>query len=622
MHIRRLIIPLIAMLVAASVAVADPQSPPGGVDTYNAVPTDLYIAPNNSSGIAIPSGAIDLVPGIATSTAVASSTAAIPTGAPTPAADDITNLMGCAGVGQGEYTNSIYNMPETTDKFKQDVDSTFAKNLVIMNYVMPQTAALFDQLNNYGNQRYTQFQKGCNVSSIKQDTKNQYLNTCVAEQLPLRRTIITTNLTGNFALKEPQLSAEAYAQAWEICSNQYVSNTTAVATRTKALTDFATQTRALENVTNAIQPLLCKSTGKNSDNSDAGCWQTLLIPQVRLCLDDTLGCTDSKGYSVNDPLLTMPRLFDTFRYIMDDTVIARRVNNFNQTVSYLSIPNTIQRSVAIDASLELSAVTLNRNGTSGSGQGTSISGNPSTDSPDVNVSEFQFSYLNCKQADILNPLKWYAQLLNTQHAKTTNSQQTTGATPASAATQNISVSILAQSDYKKVLDQLKLTDASDAQKQALLSLSWTSLGCTANQSVPIFDPMITASLNTQCTPDDRYAFYTMAGYDVSLTATRDIYRYLAMRLKQVYTQLLINAVTPAGASPTAVTGSTGAATTPAGPTISPEINRRLATVVKEVMIPYVESQVDRLNDQANTRGEFAKRVRQIYASKTGCIGGE
>ena len=58
------------------------------------------------------------------------------------------------------------------------------------------------------------------------------------------------------------------------------------------------------------------------------------------------------------------------------------------------------------------------------------------------------------------------------------------------------------------------------------------------------------------------------------------------------------------------------------PTISPELNNRLARVVKEVMIPEIESQIERLNDLTNTRGQFAQRVQQIYATKNGCIYGK
>ncbi len=593
MHIRSLtFIPLtmaMAMLVVTNQTHAD--NPSQGA--YDTIPTDLYTSPNNG---ALPSGQINVVPGMAETTAVSKEKASVPA--------DNSNLLGCGGVGQGEYTSGLYNMPETFAKFQQDVDSLLSRQMLVMNYSMPQTAALFDQLNNFGNQRYQSFQQGCNLDSLKQDAKKQYLDACVTKLTPDRKTKITALMTGDTAPKEPLLSSMAYAQAWEICSNQYVSDTAAATMRKDMNTQFANQVRMVENVTNALTPLLCPVNGTDTDTQ--GCWQTLLIPQVRLCLDSSLGCTDSNGYKVNPPLLTMSRYFDTMRFIMDEIVIARHVIDLNQQLTKNNVDGSTQKLAASEATLSLSNATYQRLGSAGGASSTVLMGYPVNEKlvPDLSVRDFQLNYLNCKDPDLTTPLKEYARKLTSRL-----SDRKSGAV-------TITPLILEADDYDKPLEKLGLTDASEEQIKALKSLSWASLGCTANQQIPMFDPNIMASLQNQCMPEDRYAYYAMAGNDVALTATRDVYRYLNQQLKQVYTRLLTESVVQK-----TETSTSADSTVSSDPVISPELNARLARVVKEVMIPEIETQIERLNDLTVTRGEFAQRVQQIYATKSGCIYG-
>lgn len=136
----------------------------GGSSAY--VPptsTDVYISPE-LSGFGQPLGQVNVVPGIeGMTTSVSATPAAIPT--------DNRNLLGCGGIGQGEFTSAVYNMPESFGKFQTDVNSLLARQILSLNYVMPQSAALFDQLNNYGNQRYQIFQNGCDLDSLKKMQK-------------------------------------------------------------------------------------------------------------------------------------------------------------------------------------------------------------------------------------------------------------------------------------------------------------------------------------------------------------------------------------------------------------------------------------------------------------------
>lgn len=599
----RLIPPVLTLIAMFAVAGAV-QAQEGGSDASTGgtqlIPADLYISVDGN-GFAVPGGQINIVPG-KTLPVVSSATAPVP--------EDTTNLLGCTGIGQGEYTSGIYNMPESFGKFQQDANSLLSKQLLTMNFALPQTAALFDQLNNYGNQRYQTFQQGCSVDLLKQDAKKQYLNACVAKLTPDRVTSIRQVLAGqNPPPKDEMVNAMAYAQAWEVCANQYVSDTVALALRKDTNQAFARQVREVENVTNAIKPLLCTAANTGgTGTADNGCWQTLLLPQVRLCLDDSLGCTDPAGYTILEPMVTMPRLFDTLRYIMDEIVISRYVADLNQQIIKLGLDNTVQRLAAAEASLRLSNATLGRASQAAEGEGDTASpvngtlffGYGVNANPPPSVEEFQLSYLNCKDVDPLSPLKEYAKRLNARIQK------------AGGGADKLKVENINLQQYDKVIEKLDIAEADAAGKEALKSLAVVGLGCTVNQVVPLFDPNLTVSLYAQCLPQDRNAFYAMAGYDVSLAATRDVYRYLNLNLKRAYTRLLTQSAVPI--SSTAV----GTADSPS-PTLSPELNARLARVVKEVMIPQVEAQIERLDELNRTRGQFGQRAQQLYTSKVGCM---
>ncbi len=595
--------------------------PAGG--SYTNAPNDLYTSPD-SFGIAIPSGGInpgpshkDYKPGV--------------TSTPADAPANPENMLGCGGVGQGEYTSALFNMPESYGKFQKDVNSILAKQILAMNYIMPQTAALFDQLNNYGDQRYQIFQQGCNLDSLRKSAKDQYLNACVAKIQPDRKKIIQTggNPSGSASQGSPpylqgmsdeQINSWAYAQAWEICSNQYVSDTTAMAMRKEMNENFAKEVRRVENVTKAITPLLCPFNMDGQNEFSKGCWAELLIPQVRVCLDGAFECDSKEGaYTVTEPLLGMQRLFDAMRYVMDEQVMARRVSPYMAKL-YVALPKDTVVQAGREAALSTAYGTLFRMSQGGQGvvSKTQFSSPANVEAVDVSTQAFQLGYLNCKDPDMFMPLRTLRDSVNKEVDRMTTSKKP----------QKPELAEFKRANVTEFVQQMKLMDGDgnelDNSKQegkmaidALGSVMWASLGCSANQTVPLFDPNIVASMTTQCMAPDRYAFYSMAGHDVSLAATRDIYRFLNYRLKQVYSQLLVDARVPK----TVVSGTSAGGSGSTSPTINPELNNRLAVVVKETMIPYVENQLARLDEVQKSRGQFAQRVQQIYANKSGCMYG-
>ncbi|RYG60987.1 MAG: hypothetical protein EON60_05185 [Alphaproteobacteria bacterium] len=495
-----------------------------------------------------------------------------------------------------------------------------AKQILAMNYIMPQTAALFDQLNNYGDQRYQSFQQGCNLDSLRQGAKDQYLKACVAKIQPDRKAMLKNGgaapAAGGAAaatppylkdMTEAQIDSWAYAQAWEVCSNQYVSDTTILTMRKDMNEAFAKEVRRVENVTKAIVPLLCPYEKEGTEDMQEGCWAEMLIPQVRVCLEGSLECEGGENaYKITEPLLSMQRMFDAMRYIMDDAIIARRINPYLAELDKLD-DNLVQRA-GREAALSTSYGTLFRMeaGAAGMTDKTPFS-NPTNVVPvNKSVRGFQLGYLNCKDPDIFLPVKALRDKIDIELK--------TGTKPV--------LNVLALSDYNAFVESMKLTDGDttvlDNSKEAgktmidaVAAVMWSSMGCTANQSVPMFDANIMSSMSTQCSATDRYAFFTMAGYDVSMAATRDVYRYLNYRLKQTYSQLLTDARVPRPISSSVTTS----------PTINLELNNRLAAVVKDTMIPYVDAQLARLEEVQKSRGQFAQRVQQIYANKSGCVYG-
>jgi hypothetical protein len=594
----RIFFSLALALLSTPLLADNPGQDPYGL--YGYPPNDLYTStPGESLGISIPSGAMTLTP----------SKDHQPDGAftTTPAATgDTTNYLGCGGVGQGDYTTALFSMPEVFTKFQTDVNSTLAKQILTMNYSMPQTAALFDTLNTYGNQRYLQFQQGCSLDALKQDAKRQYLTACMTTDLINKRKQYVQQAAqsagssssggSSSAGRGSAVTAMAYAQALEICNMQYATDSDAVNARTQSNKGFADEVRQVENINAAIRPLLCNTKQEGTSTGGNGCWAELLLPQVRMCHDNSLegGCGDGTEYGVREPLLPQVRFFDTLRFIMDDIIVNRRVLPLIQKANVMVGPPA-QRKAANGASIMLSVGGYNRN----AGSDIATTGEVTT-IPDTGIRPFQLSFLNCKDADILTPVKYYMANLNMAISKVAGATQLSLDLPVD--------------DIKKAIARVKVDGMSDDDFTSLEALMPTALGCAANQNVPIFDPNLTASLTLQCGPMDRVAFYSMAGSDVALVATRNVYRYLALRLKQVYGQLISQGLVPV--TPT----TAGTASSSSTGIVSPELNRRLANAVKEIMLPAVEAQIARLDEINQTRGDFAKRVEKIYNTKTGCVG--
>lgn len=599
---------LLALLAFALLpTLAHAQTPPAGGATAAEDPWFYFAEEPNM--FSVPSGMMNIPD--------ASQGRTLPTTAAniTPTDDDLAMFQGCGGVGQSDYTSALFNMPEVFDKFKRDVNSELAKQILTYNYSLPQTAALFDTLNAYGNARYQQFQTACKLDNLKQDAKNQFLAACVKARLPERRTIVTEALRKaqealqNSQNQQPnqneiqapnkinpvnsadQIAAQAYAQAWEICSLQYSNDSQAIALRRTEANKFVVTILGSENVNVAIRNTLCPT--ETSGQAATSCWINLFIPQVRLCHtgDLTGGCQPTTDYGVLEAPLAITAYFDILRFAMYNGVVPKLIEDLQIEISDNgAIAPSILEKAAQTATLNLARVTNN---------------NP-VSATDPTVRAFQTKYLNCKNSDIGFPLRIYRQAINAAMTpEGENAQTPTGVLVTDAVTQ------FRTAEYRTELeDQIRLpASVAQAETDALYQVIEASLGCTANNVIPIFDPQITASLENQCDAEDIDAFYNIASNDVATTATRDLYRFIALRLKQAYARLL----TEKGAGIDQTNATAGLVND------SPELRQRLAAAVKEVMIPAVETQISRLDELEKSRGEFGKRVQKIYSHKSGCV---
>lgn len=562
-----------ALLGMAALVHADPQGP-----TYNPPAGSLYDSPNVSA-FGIPTGLLTI--DLPAQSKFFSPTPAPVTSPLSPVS--ATSLLGCGGVGQGEYTSALFNMPEVFSKFQQDVNSPLAKALLTMNYSLPQTAALFDTLNAYGDQRYDQFQRGCSLDALKQDAKQQYLQACVSEQLPLRIGVIGTQ---NPQVQEPMKSSQAYAQAWEICNNQYVSNTQALAQRVSVSTAFAKEIRSAEYANIAIRTLLCGV----SDTTASGCWQELLLPQVRICNDPALegGCTPD-GYGVEEAPIRMLPLFDTLRLAITEDINRKVVTNLVSQINSQGVPAAMQIAAAKTAVVNITTQPFKAAATN-------------------NLVDFEKRYLNCRSSDLLFPLKKYVDELN--HALNV------GGPVASPTSNQITMPTLPspafQSNTAVLLGTVPATSEAGftADKEEFKQYVPSVVGCVSTQTIPLLDPMIIAQTNIQCSAEDLDAFYAVASYDVATTAIRETYGYLIDRLKTIHARLLVDPTRPQSENTSLDAG---------GKLPSKELNQRLATIVEDLMIPHMQTQLQRLDRINKARGEFGARIKQIYATKTGCV---
>lgn len=504
---------------------------------------------------------------------------------------DLANLQGCGGVDYSTYTGALFNMPQEYTRFQRDLNSLLGKQLLTFNYSLPQTSALFAQLNTMGTERFSQFQRACNVTDLQQKAKNEYLKACLVAEIPRREadlvdkisrqnvaiaaSVPPADLPEGAASPRPERIGQderrrmAYAQAVEVCSLQYSQENNALRTSTNAA--VAVKMRSGELVTNRLRPMLCPASPGLAAGSVSPCWPLLLLPRVRVCAAEELGCGDGSGYyGVRTPVVEVQQVLDAMLTVMLKNVQPNVIDKFNQQLAEKGVE---------DASLNISADSASQK----------INTNPPTKNvfTEKILANFQRN-LNCPTSEMLYPL-------TTNIAELNLILQKSGETP-------ITIGTVDAAAFSGVVSTMNLTAASGFTEDVnqLPRALETALGCTINRAVPMFDPQVTYALN-QCTVKDRYAFYQVSANMAAMQATRELYNFTLSQLRQVSFRLL---------------NQEDDSNFP-----GKELAEKQHAAVREVLIPAMEDALKSLDEMAAAKGKFGQRVGEIYANRSGCVYG-
>jgi hypothetical protein len=547
------------------------------------------------SGIGAPSGML----GIGVPSGPEGFTGAFAPGTPQQLETDL--VQGCGTVGINDYQGQLFNNEQTFDQFRsQDVNSELARQLLTYNYSMPQTAALFGQLNQFGADRFRNFQQGCALSTQQADARTQYVRECVQAVLQNNSIDLATlqpnSSTGAPEATEAELRTRRTARAYEMCTQQYTTSTRTLMAQSQQ--SFAESQRAAQDVNGMIKPLLCPAFNNTAGPAaPTTCWANLFLPQVRLCAEGNPDCagTTNNGFGVRAAPLTASVYLDVQRVAIGKALTEKTLAPFRQ--SLVSIDNATQKLAAQSAMRLLAATT-------------------GTAAPNQNLQAFQGGFLNCREAEMTAGLKAFGDALTTMmqgnRAVTTNSNG--AGTEDVGFSNSVSIIPFGTDDYTPLIQRIwdnpatrrpdKGSDNTDLNAQMAIAA-----GCAINQDVPFLDPILTANLAT-CGADDQNAFYTMAAMDVATAATRNTLRYVAQQLNAALGQLEAG-----GAEPISFTS--GSQIIPLRLTALQQ--QRAAVAVRTIMLPSIQQQLERLDELEQRRGAFAQRVSKLYNEKTGCL---
>jgi hypothetical protein len=509
---------------------------------------------------------------------------------------DLANLQGCGGVDYSTYTGALFNMPQEYTRFQRDLNSLLGKQLLTFNYSLPQTSALFAQLNTMGTERFAQFQRACNVSDLQQKAKNEYLKACLVAEIPRREADLVDKISrqnvaiaasvppadlpdGTTSPRPQRIELEerrrmAYAQAVEVCNLQYSQENSALRTATN--TEIAVKMRSGELVTNRLRQILCPASPDLAAGNVSPCWPLLLLPRVRVCAAEELGCGAGGYYGVRTPMVEVQQVLDAILTVMLKNVQPNIIDRFNRELSDKGVEDAGQKIAADGATQKLNSTEI-------------TPPPPPTEKILANLQRV----LNCPTFDMLRPMSTYVEELN-QVLRKYSSAPIGPVAP-------ITIGTVDTAAFSSVVDAMNLAASGFAEDiNQLPGALQIALGCTINRAVPMFDPQVTYALN-QCTVKDRYAFYQVSANLAAMQATRELYNFTLSQLRQVSFRLL---------NPEDDSNFPGK-----------ELAEKQHAAVREVMIPAMENALKSLDEMASAKGKFGQRVGEIYANRSGCVYG-
>jgi hypothetical protein len=460
---------------------------------------------------------------------------------------------------------------------------------MVQNMVMPQTAALFGQMNTFGAERYQQFLTAYPLSAQQRDARDQYLQACMAE--------VRAGLGGAGAGAQ---GAMLNARAAEMCLQRYNDQSRQIqAQKGEAFADFS---RQAQDVNAMLAPLMCPTSGTAASTV---CWPNLLLTQVRLCAEGQLDANgrlqacDANNFGPKPA----PVPFQTLMDIMVQTV---------GTQYLTSTTNPFLRQLAIVDGASLRNAANRARG--------EIKNQPITN-PVNTIADFQTDYLQCVSSNPFAGLRALGQVVYDDvfgGSTDGNTQLPNGSTLAQERQRSLLLNDTGLGPFQTATQQVLSGYAGLASEQRvslegnLASAMHAAVGCAANRDIPFLDPMTVITMRNTCSPDDLQGYFKLAAMDVANVAARNMYLYTKQQLEGAIGRLEAN-------DPTVLrtTRADGTVTT----LDSPAIRQRLALAARTIMLPQLNSDLKRIeNLQTLAQKSVIRTTTQgIYRSGSGCL---
>lgn len=514
-----------------------------------------------------------------------------------PTLPEQQSKQGIGGFGYYDYSNALFSMPEVYSQFiNRDVNSELARSLMVQNMTMPQTAALFGQLNTFGAERYQQFLASFPLGVEQREARDKFLQACLIE--------VRAEL-GYGA--DATAAAKNNAQAAETCLQRYTARTRAIQTQNEQT--YSEFLRQAQDVNGMIAPLLCPPSGTTTVGAATACWPNLLLKQVRLCSTEKLDATgnpeycDPNAFGENPAPVPLQTLLDIMVTTVGHTYLVSITNPFLRQLAIVdgaTLRNSAQR-----AKMEI----------------------PNQPSPTVtnSVAGFQTNYLQCANSNPMVGLRALGQVVYNdvfgsrtdggtslpngrnldQERQASLLLSDTGLRPFQRATENLLTNYHGLPEEEVNRLEIIMSSAMHA-----------AVGCAINRDIPFLDPNTIITMRNSCSPDDLQSYFQLAAMDVANVAARNMLLYTKQQLEGALGRLEADDPT---ALRTTTTDTNGATTSV--PFDSPAVRLRLARAVRQIMLPQLESDLKRLDmiDDLAKKSTIRKVTQGIYKSSSGCL---
>lgn len=496
-------------------------------------------------------------------------------------------IQGTGSFGYYDYSGALFNMPDVYNQFIQrDVDSSLGVSLMVQNMVMPQTAALFGQMNTFGAERYQNFLASYPITEQQKDARDQYLQSCMNQ--------IRFTLGGN-----NQSPGQLNALAAETCLQRYSDQSRQIQAQSEQT--FAEFVRESQDVNAMLAPLMCPT---NEAGEILPCWPNMLLKQVRLCALNKLDASgqpevcDSNNFGVQPAPVSTQALLDIIVKTVGDTYLPEIINPFMRQLAI--VDGATLQNVAVRARSEMSNLP------------------PSPPNVPATIVDFQTNYLQCTNSNPMAGMRTLGQVVYDDVFGGNNdggTQLPNGGTLAQERQRSLILGETSSLQFLQATTDLlaPLTGLAGQERSSLentlSSAMFTSVGCAANRDIPFLDPLTIVTMRNNCSPDDLQSYFKLAAMDVANVAARNMYLYTRQQLQEALGRL--ESYDPV-AFPMNGTDQ---------PINSPAVQAKLARAIRSIMLPQIELDLKRIeNLQTLAQKSIVRTATQgIYKSGGGCL---